>query len=166
MLAYQASTVSRRKLFQKVAANTNAYDVRTTAGSPTDQVEVYVTVNSGVTIGDVSQVGYGLRTGGSAWNSGALVRLTNLGTINGYTGSTGASGANGNGGNGGASGSAGLNGTSGATGLTGSVGGPGLVFNVRTYVDNGSGTINGGTGGNGGPGGHGGGGGGGGGVNG
>lgn len=103
---------------------------------------------------------------GSGWKGGSWIYINNSATIRGSTGATGATGSTGANGAGGAGGKGQLNGTNGSAGSPGSAGGTGStgvtggeafqtpnISGVTILLNNGSGTIIGGTGGTGGPGG-------------
>jgi hypothetical protein len=114
---------------------------------------------------------------GTNWRGGSIAYWINTATINGATGAVGSTGSTGTTGGQGAAGAGGRGRTSGGTpaavaggsgsaGGTGGTGGPGgtggtggpsftadTVTGLNLYVDNGGGTINGGTGGSAGPGG-------------
>jgi hypothetical protein len=152
---------TKRKVIKTVSANANNYVLKTEIGTFTDSIDAFWNINAGVVIGDSGNLGYGANTG-TNWSSGSAVYFTNKGTINGSPGTSGSPGSNGSGGPGSAGGSglAGTNGGNGSVGGTGNSGGSAIIFGVKTYVDNGSGTLSGGPGGPGGPGGSGGGGGG------
>jgi len=155
-----------------LAAVENDVNLASKLGTPSESLNVlfFNTANKGAS----STATPALRTGGT-WKPGSSVFLRNGATITGATGTagspgtTGAQGAGGAGGRGGqygppapidGSGSPGSAGSIGGTGGTGGAGGTGgpsftadAVSGVRIIVDNGPGTLTGGSGGAAGPGG-------------
>ena len=71
-----------------ISANTQQYDIFSAAGSPAGAVDVSLTINSGVIVGDVSAGTYAVRTG-SAWAAGSTIAIVNNGTIQGIGGNGG-----------------------------------------------------------------------------
>jgi hypothetical protein len=96
---------SYRRINLTVAANTRDYNIFTQAGSPATDVDVYVTVNSGIIIGSTSTATPALTTG-SGWTQRSRIFLINNGTIMGRGGAGGIGGSNGNGFGGSAGGTA------------------------------------------------------------
>jgi hypothetical protein len=75
----------RRTILLTIAADTTDYNVFTAAGSPTDVVDVVVTINSGVTVGATAGVGPALKTT-ALFAAGSTVKIVNNGSIFGYGG--------------------------------------------------------------------------------
>lgn len=128
--------LSRRAVFLTISADTRDYDVFASAGSPTDAVAVFLTINSGVYVGSTSASTPGLQTAGS-WAPNSALTIINNGYIVGR------------GGNGGVGGS-----ISSVNGGAGGNGGNAINLGINVTIDNGGGSIFGGGGGGGGGGGY------------
>lgn len=126
----QTLFAQKRRINLTISANTTNYNIYTSAGSPSDPVEVILTVNNGIYVGS-SSVAAGLSTG-TSWNAQSTIKIINNGFI---------VGGGGDGGNGGDVGGDGSNGGSGGNAIN-------LGFNVS--IDNGNGYVFGGGGGGGG----------------
>jgi len=116
-----------------ISANTNNYNVFTSAGSPASAITVTLTINAGVLVGSTSTAVAALDTG--ALPVGSSITIINNGTVEG---------AGGNGGGGGGQTNTGLS--------AGGSGGPALVLHCPATITN-NGNIWGGGGGGGGGGG-------------
>jgi hypothetical protein len=81
-----------RRIAITYTADANNVNVFSAAGSPTDPVDVVVTVNSGIVIGSTS-TGTPAFTTGSGWNINSSLELHNSGTICGRGGAGGSGGS-------------------------------------------------------------------------
>ncbi len=81
-----------------ISANTDDYNVFTSAGSPTEIVALTLTVNSGIVVRDTDGVSGGINFG-TGWIGGSSFKLVNNGGVRGL-GGTGGNGATGYGVNG------------------------------------------------------------------
>lgn len=83
--------VSKKQIALTISANTQNYNIRTAAGSPTDPCDVTLTINSGVFVGSTSTGTPALDTG-SGWAANTTITIINNGTIAGCGGNAGAGG--------------------------------------------------------------------------
>ena len=122
-----------------VSAPTNEYNVRTAAGNPGYPVKVFCFINAAI---GSTAVGNPAITNGTGWAAGSLVYIKNTNTITGKFGAAGGGGSPGAGGYG-------SNGTAGGTGGAGGNGGTSFAISANTgtvtVIDNGPGTLTGGT---------------------
>ena len=61
---------------------TTGYNARTSAGSPVEPVNCYITINSTVTSNSTSTPAFDTGTG---WKAGSLIHVTNNSTVTGAT---------------------------------------------------------------------------------
>jgi hypothetical protein len=124
----------KRTILLTITANQSTYTVYTAAGSPTDPVDVILTINTSVQVTG----GYPTIIGTGSWTSGSTLKIVN----NGYV-----TGGGGNGGSGQECDSSSLA----VTGVgVGGTGGIAISLGVSTTIDNTNGYIFGGGGGGGG----------------
>jgi hypothetical protein len=71
-----------------ISADTQNYNVRTAAGSPSGSVDVFLTINAGVKVGSTSRVTPALRWG-TGWTAGSTFTGTSSGDVVGCAGNGG-----------------------------------------------------------------------------
>lgn len=121
-----------RTIYLTISGNTSNYNIRTSAGSPSDISDVTLTINSGVTVYSTSTVSPSLNTG-TGWASGSVIRIINNGNIYGCGGDGGGGGD-----------------FDQRDGVNGDNGGEAININLDVIIDNTNGFIFGGGGGGGG----------------
>lgn len=117
-----------------IAANTNDYNVFTAAGSPTDPVDVFLTINAGVVVSEATPANGAIFTTAS-FKAGSTMKIVSLATIAGG-GGVGGAGGNWNDGS--------------LAVVSGSAGGTAIDCQIPLVIDNTSGNVFGGGGGGGG----------------
>lgn len=118
-----------------ISADTTEYNIFTEAGSPTGEVVVNLTIESGVVVGATDTANYALDTG-TGWAAGSIINIINLGYIVGMGGDGGRG--------------AGNTSASCFSAVNGSNGGPAINLQYDVNIYNANGVIGGGGGGGGG----------------